>query len=60
LKPTAHLDKTLSLELMEILSRLKTEGKPRLLGSHDPLVCDFRMVDRVVSLRVGRIEDLSQ
>jgi len=58
-EPTAHLDTTLSLELMDILTRLKAEGKTLLLASHDPLVCDSRMVDRVVNLRDGRIEGLS-
>ena len=59
-EPTAHLDTALSLELMDILTRLKAEGKTLLLASHDPLVCDSKMVDRVVNVRDGRIEGLSQ
>ena len=55
-EPTAHLDTKLSLEFMDILERLKEEGKTLLLASHDPLVYESRSVDRVVNLRDGRIE----
>lgn len=55
-EPTAHLDTRLSLEFMEILGSLKEDGKTLLLASHDPLVCESHVVDRVVNLRDGRIE----
>jgi len=55
-EPTAHLDTRLSLEFMEILGSLKQDGKTLLLASHDPLVCESHVVDRVVNLRDGRIE----
>ena len=55
-EPTAHLDTKLSLEFMEILGKLKEDGKTLLLASHDPLVYESRVVDRVVNLRDGRIE----
>jgi putative ABC transport system ATP-binding protein len=55
-EPTAHLDTKLSLEFMEILGRLKEEGKTLLLASHDPLVYESGVVDRVVNVRDGRID----
>ncbi len=55
-EPTAHLDTELSLEFMEILGRLKDNGKTLLLASHDPLVYESRVVDRIVNLRDGHID----
>jgi putative ABC transport system ATP-binding protein len=55
-EPTAHLDTKLSREFMEIVCRLKQEGKTAIIASHDPLVYESDVVDRVVSLRDGRIE----
>ncbi len=55
-EPTAHLDTKLSLEFMDILGKLKRDGKTLLLASHDPLVYESPIVDRVVNVRDGRIE----
>ena len=55
-EPTAHLDTKLSMEFMEILGKLKEDGKTLLLASHDPLVYESGVVDRVVNVRDGRIE----
>jgi putative ABC transport system ATP-binding protein len=55
-EPTAHLDSKLSLEFMEIISRLKHQGKTAIIASHDPLVFEAGIVDRVVSVRDGLIE----
>jgi putative ABC transport system ATP-binding protein len=55
-EPTAHLDTPRSLELMAILQGLKEEGKTLILSSHDPLVYESPVADRVVHLRDGRIE----
>jgi putative ABC transport system ATP-binding protein len=55
-EPTAHLDSKLSLEFMEIISRLKDEGKTVIIASHDPLVYGAPMVDRVITVRDGMIE----
>ena len=54
-EPTAHLDTELSKEFLEIMAHLKEEGKTVLIASHDPLVIDFPAVDRVFSMRDGRI-----
>jgi len=54
-EPTAHLDTKLSLDFMAAMERLKAEGKTILFASHDPLVCESAMVDRVLEMRDGRI-----
>ena len=56
-EPTANLDTALSLQFLDILSRLIDEGRTVLLTSHDPLVVDSSVVDRVVRLRDGRLVD---
>lgn len=56
-EPTAHLDSKLSLEFMEIIAQLKHQGKTAIIASHDPLVFDAAVVDRVIAVRDGRIED---
>ncbi len=55
-EPTAHLDTTLSLELVKILGKLKEDGKTVLIASHDPLVCESKIVDHVVHFRDGKID----
>jgi putative ABC transport system ATP-binding protein len=56
-EPTANLDTKLSREFLGILESLKAQGKTVLLTSHDPLVVESQVVDRVVSLRDGRLVD---
>jgi putative ABC transport system ATP-binding protein len=56
-EPTANLDTKLSQEFLGILEGLKAQGKTILLTSHDPLVVESSVVDRVVSLRDGRLVD---
>ena len=56
-EPTAHLDTKLSGELMDIVSKFKDEGKTILIASHDPIVHDAAIVDRVVDMRDGKIVD---
>lgn len=56
-EPTAHLDTKLSHEFMDIIGRLKGEGKTILIASHDPLVCESNVIDRVVNIRDGIIEE---
>ena len=55
-EPTAHLDTKLSQEFMGIVERLKTDGKTVLIASHDPVVYESPVVDRVINLRDGRME----
>ena len=56
-EPTAHLDTKLSGEFMSIVGQLKDEGKTVLIASHDPIVHDAAIVDRVVDMRDGKIVD---
>jgi putative ABC transport system ATP-binding protein len=55
-EPTAHLDTKVSQEFMDIIGRLKTEQKTVLIASHDPLVYESAVVNRVIRLRDGVIE----
>jgi putative ABC transport system ATP-binding protein len=55
-EPTAHLDSKLSQDFMEIVARLKEQGKTAVIASHDPIVFEAEMVDRVVAVRDGRVD----
>ncbi len=55
-EPTAHLDSKLSREFMEIVGRLRAQGKTVVIASHDPVVCDAPVVDRAVGIRDGRLD----
>jgi putative ABC transport system ATP-binding protein len=54
-EPTAHLDTRLSLEFMEIMRQLKKDGKTIIIASHDPIVFESGVIDRVVEMRDGRV-----
>jgi putative ABC transport system ATP-binding protein len=54
-EPTAHLDTRLSGEFMAIMRRLKKEGKTIVIASHDPIVYESDVIDRIVRMRDGRI-----
>lgn len=54
-EPTAHLDTRLSHEFMGIMSDLKARGTTIILASHDPIVYDSDLADRVVEMRDGQI-----
>ncbi len=54
-EPTAHLDSRLSREFMDLVGVLRGRGKTVVVASHDPLVFESPLVDRVVSMRDGRI-----
>ncbi len=55
-EPTANLDTKLSEEFMGIMGRLKDEGRMILIASHDPLVYESSLIDRIIDLRDGRID----
>ena len=55
-EPTGHLDTKLSHEFMEIVDRLKDEKKTVLIASHDPIVYESNVVDKVINVRDGKIE----
>jgi len=54
-EPTAHLDTPLAHEFMDIMADLKRGGRTLIFASHDPIVCDWELADRVVEMRDGRI-----
>ncbi len=54
-EPTAHLDTKLSRELMNTIDQFKSVGKTILIASHDPIVHDSLVVDRVVDMRDGKL-----
>jgi putative ABC transport system ATP-binding protein len=53
-EPTANLDTRLSREFLGIVETLRERGKTVLLSSHDPLICDSQIVDKIVDLRDGK------
>ncbi len=54
-EPTAHLDTELARQLLEIFSGFREEGNTILIASHDALVFESPIVDRVISMRDGRV-----
>lgn len=54
-EPTAHLDRKLSLTFMEIMKDLKAEGKTIILTSHDQLITDHPLVEKIIGLEDGKI-----
>jgi putative ABC transport system ATP-binding protein len=54
-EPTAHLDTKLSGEFMDIIKNFKANGKTILIASHDPIVHESPVVDRVVEMRDGKV-----
>ncbi len=57
-EPTAHLDSKLSGEFMEIVQRIKSEGRTVIIASHDPIVYASGFVDTVVEMRDGSVVDV--
>ena len=55
-EPTAHLDRRLAQEFLGILEVLNGEGKTIVIATHDPFVYDNSLVEKMVSMRDGRIE----
>ncbi len=55
-EPTGQLDTKLSQEFMEMVGKLKNDEKTVLIASHDPIVYESGVVDRVINVRDGRID----
>ena len=55
-EPTAHLDKKLAAEFMEILGALCDEGRTVIIATHDPFVYEHSLVGKVIAMRDGRLE----
>ena len=54
-EPTAHLDTDLAEQFLEIVARIKDQGRTVLMGSHDPVLFNSTVVDRIIEMRYGRI-----
>jgi putative ABC transport system ATP-binding protein len=54
-EPTANLDSALSREVLALLGDLATQGRTVLISSHDPLIIEATLVNRVIELRDGQI-----
>jgi len=54
-EPTAHLDTDLALQFLDIMENLKDQGKTLLMASHDPMVFNSSVADRVIEIRYGGI-----
>jgi len=57
-EPTANLDRANAETFISILGELKSLGKTILIATHDPMLEDLALVDRVFSIEAGRIVDL--
>jgi len=56
-EPTSHLDSDLSRQILAILAGLRRQGRTLIVSSHDPLVFDSGLVERVVGVRDGQLEE---
>ena len=56
-EPTGNLDSKLSQEFLETLGRLKEDHRTILISSHDPIVYESEIVERVIHLRDGKVVD---
>jgi putative ABC transport system ATP-binding protein len=56
-EPTSHLDSALSRQILAILGELRGEGRTLILSSHDPLVFESGLVERIVEVRDGRVAE---
>ena len=54
-EPTAHLDSALSRQILAILAELRGQGRTVVISSHDPLVFEAGLVERVIDIRDGRV-----
>lgn len=54
-EPTAHLDSELSRQILAIFADLRRRGRTLIIASHDPLVFEAGLVERIVDLRDGRV-----
>jgi len=58
-EPTAHLDRPLAGDLLEILQDLNREGKTIVIATHDPFIHEHPFVSRTYAMRDGRAEEVS-
>lgn len=54
-EPTAHLDRRLSAEFMDLMGSFTTQGKTIIIASHDPIVFEHQGASQVLEMRDGRL-----
>ncbi len=54
-EPTANLDTRLVGEFLNIVARLRAQGKSVIITSHDPRIWQADVVDRVIGMEDGQI-----
>ena len=52
-EPTANLDKELTNDFIEILKELQSDGKTIIIATHDPLLTDSGIADRIILMDKG-------
>lgn len=52
-EPTANLDKTLSLKLLEYLKKMKQDGKTIVVSTHDPFLLESGLADDCFEIKKG-------
>lgn len=55
-EPTAHLDRKLAQEFLEILVLLKQDGKTIVIATHDSFIHDNPLINKTIVMRDGKIE----
>ena len=55
-EPTANLDKQNSLKFIKIVKQLKESGKTIVIATHDPLISELELVDKIIKIDEGKIE----
>ncbi|MCA9574703.1 MAG: ABC transporter ATP-binding protein [Polyangiales bacterium] len=56
-EPTAHVDRESADEIVKVLGALRDEGTIILASTHDPRLAERPEVDRVITLREGKLVD---
>lgn len=59
-EPTAHLDRKLAQEFLEILVLLKKDNKTIVIATHDPFIHDNSLINKTIVMRDGKIERVIQ
>jgi putative ABC transport system ATP-binding protein len=56
-EPTANLDTDLAMRFLDIVEGLRADGKTVIMTSHDPRIWGSDIVDTVVSMRDGKLDE---
>lgn len=59
-EPTAHLDRKLAQEFLDILTILRAEGKTVVIATHDPFISEHELVGKTVFMRDGHLERIEE